>query len=286
MIDVHAHLGRFGLREEPEVTEEELLRRMEELGIERMVLLPIVSPEGTLFISTTERVLEACERHPDKFVPFCNIDPRAGGNSPEADFSWILEHYKSLGCRGVGEVTANLYVDDPRTVNLLKQCGEAGLPVLVHFGHKIGGTYGLVDDLGLPRLERVLRELPQTVVIAHAPAFWSEISADVTEETRGGYPEGPVREPGRAVELLRRYPNLYADLSAGSGYNAISRDTDFGYRFLEEFQDKLLFGTDICHVGQEVPVVGFLKQAISEGRISREAFEKITRRNAERLLGL
>ena len=158
--------------------------------------------------------------------------------------------------------------------------------MLIHLGHKIGGSYGLVDDLGLPRLERVLQQLPQTTIIAHAPAFWSEISADVTEETRGGYPEGPVGKPGRAVELLRRYPNLYADLSAGSGYNAISRDPEFGYRFLEEFQDKLLFGTDICHVGQEVPIVDFLRRAVEEGHISREAFEKITRRNAERLLGL
>ena len=33
------------------------------------------------------------------------------------------------------------------------------------------------------------------------------------------------------MELLRKYPNLYGDLSAGSGYNAITRDPAFGDAF-------------------------------------------------------
>jgi hypothetical protein len=95
-----------------------------------------------------------------------------------------------------------------------------------------------------------------------------------------------VAGPGRTPELLARYPNLYGDLSAGSGFNAISRDPEFGYRFLEEHQDKLLLGTDICHVNQEVEIVPYLNRAREEGRISEGCYRKVTRLNAARLLGL
>ena len=37
---------------------------------------------------------------------------------------------------------------------------------------------------------------------------------------------------------------MYADLSANSGLNAITRDPDFGRNFLISHADKLMFGTD------------------------------------------
>jgi predicted TIM-barrel fold metal-dependent hydrolase len=44
--------------------------------------------------------------------------------------------------------------------------------------------------------------------------------------------------------MLRNYPNLCADLSAGSGLNALQRDPAFAVDFLLEFQDRLLYGRD------------------------------------------
>lgn len=63
-----------------------------------------------------------------------------------------------------------------------------------------------------------------------------------------GYPGGPVIPGRRVVELMRRYPNLLGDLSAGSGLNALRRDREFGISFLNEFQDKLYFGHDFCRM--------------------------------------
>jgi len=287
MIDIHTHLGRGAVKDEPIIDENELLRQMDELGIEKAAVLPRgCSPEGHFFHFTTDDVLKVYHRHPDRIIPFYKADPRNGNNSPDTDFSWVLEEYKEAGCRGIGEITANLYIDDPRYKNLFYQCGKAKLPVIFHLAVKIGGVYGPVDEIRLPRLEKILSELPDTIFIGHAMGFWSEISSDVNEETRGSYPEGRVKSPGRVPELLKKYPNLYGDLSARSGFNAISRDPEYGYKFLEEFQDKLLFGTDICHVNQDVPIVPYLKNALKEGKISKVAFDKITRKNAERLLGL
>jgi hypothetical protein len=85
---------------------------------------------------------------------------------------------------------------------------------------------------------------------------------------------------------MRNHPNLRGDLSAESGYNAISRDPESGCRFLEEFQDRLYFGTDIANVPQDLPIVSYFQDLKQERRISRSAYEKIAWRNAAALLGL
>ena len=54
-------------------------------------------------------------------------------------------------------------------------------------------------------------------------------------------------EISKVVQMLRQYPNLYADLSAGSGLNALQRDSGFARDFVLEFQDRLLYGRDDFH---------------------------------------
>jgi predicted TIM-barrel fold metal-dependent hydrolase len=50
---------------------------------------------------------------------------------------------------------------------------------------------------------------------------------------------------------MDRYPNLYADMSAGSGFGALTRDEDFTAGFLERNRKQLLFGSDCpCFDGQ------------------------------------
>ena len=56
--------------------------------------------------------------------------------------------------------------------------------------------------------------------------------------------ESGVILPFGAFGDIRKYANLYADLSARSGFNALSRDPEFAYQFIEEFHDRLFFGTD------------------------------------------
>ena len=152
-----------------------------------------------------------------------------------------------------------------------------------------GGDYGLVDEPGLPRLEKVLNMFPKLRFIGHSQKFWAEISGDSDPEERGGYPRGKVAPGGRAVELLEKYPNMFADLSAASGYNAVSRDPDFGYSFLERFSEKLYYGTDICDPRDEkrpmMKLAGFLDDGMFSGKLSYEAYYRICRGNALKLLG-
>ena len=266
LIDIHVHCSK---PRHPKVsrpdgsqypTPERLIAMMDEAGIDVAVLMCGVSPEWRYTPVIPEEVLEICALYPERLVPFCNLDPRYVGNSVNSNFSSLLQAYRELGCKGVGEYIPNLPVDDPLNMNVFAQVQEAGLPLTFHLAPKVGGYYGMADELGLPRLEKVLRAFPKLTFLAHSQVFWAEISADVTDAERGGYPKGPVT-PGRVVELMRDYPNLHGDLSANSGYNAISRDLDFGLSFLEEFQDRLYFATDIAHMEQHLPIVGLSKSS-------------------------
>ena len=288
-IDIHTHASIYQVIPHRDgfyfITPEELVATMDRNGVDMAVVLPLVSPSQRTVIIPTEQVMAACARYPDRLIPFMNIDPRQEQYSLASDFSRTVRLYQEHGCKGVGEVTTNLPFDDPLVWHLFEFYERAELPLIFHVAAQVGNYYGLMDDLGLPRLERTLARFPKLRFLGHSQCFWSEISADVTSETRGGYPSGPVT-PGRVPALMRCYPNLCGDLSAGSGLNAISRDPAFGYRFLQEFQDRLFFGTDLLRIGQEMPQVDYLKDAVQKGAISKTAYEKITWENAARLLGI
>ena len=138
---------------------------------------------------------------------------------------------------------------------------------------------------GATVLEAALGKFPELTFLGHSQPFWAEIAPLEDVKDRNGYPSGPVTGPGRVVQLMRKYPNLHGDLSANSGYNAVSRDEQFGCAFLEEFQDRLYFGTDITAPDTPAPLAEYLPRLRQEGKISPECFVKIARTNAARLLG-
>jgi uncharacterized protein len=277
-------------------TPEQVLERYDAAGIERGVLLPIVSPEIYL-PQANEDILEMAAEHPDRFIPFCNVDPRALTNSADAPLGDLLRHYRDQGCRGLGEVMPNLPLMDPLVQNLFRHAQEVGLPVTFDGSDQTTGDFGLYDDPGLPQLEHTLQRFPDLVLLGHGPVFWSEIAPLETPGERGfvfapggsqvgRHPGGPIREEGVVPKLLRRYPNLYGDLSDPSPWNALTRDPDYGPRFVTEFQDRLLFGTDICFANMPFPMVDLLLEWRKAGVITDAVFRKVARENAVRLLGL
>ncbi len=160
-----------------------------------------------------------------------------------------------------------------------------------------GGDFGLYDDPGLPQLEHTLQRFPDLILLGHGPVFWSEISRLETPAERGfvfrpgggqvgRLPTHPVKEEGVVPRLFRRYPNLYGDLSDGTAYNALARDADYGPKFLDEFQDRLMFGTDLCGFDMPVPLPDLLAGWRDAKKISEEVFQKVARENAVKLFDL
>lgn len=153
---------------------------------------------------------------------------------------------------------------------------------------KEGYSYGIVDEPGLPLLEKALLAYPDAVFVGHSPAFWIEISGDAPteKEARNQWGQGPVVPGGRVVELFQRFPNLYGDLSANSAGQAVMRDPEFGLNFLEGFSDRLMFGTDMLNTDMVFPLGAWLDQMAAENKLSREAYEKIVCGNARRVYGV
>lgn len=276
-VDVHTHLGRTWNTTEI-LSAKQLLSWMDESDIAQAVVLPLASPESSSFLLTPDFVLAETKPHRDRLIPFCSIDPRTSFTGGKPALTGMLKRYQDEGAKGFGEHKCGVKIDDPKNMLLYEVLGELKLPVLYH-----SDTERNVDAPGLPGLEKVLKTFPQTTFIAHATAWWSSISADVKEQNQlGGYPKTAV-EPGGAIErLMKEYPNIYGDLSAGSGANAIQRDPKFGREFLIRWADRLLFGTDYLTPGQQVPQLTLFRQL----ELPEEVQARIFRDNARRLLGL
>ncbi len=296
-IDIHAHaywepvpyVANFA-------TPEHLIEVYDKYGIEKGVLLPVVNCE-VYFPQSNEDILNMAAKYPDRFIPYCNIDPRAMSNCPEAPLDKILQYYKDKGCKGIGEIMPNLEVMDPMVQNLFRCAEKVGLPVVFDGSDQKRGDFGLYDDPGLPQLEHTLQRFPELIIFGHGPVFWTEIARLETPAERayimnpdisqvGRLPNGPIKEEGVVPKLFRRYPNLYGDLSDGTCYRAITRDEEYGPKFLEEFQDRLYFGTDYCSCGMDLPLTRKLVEWRDTGKISVTAFNKIARENAIKLLDL
>jgi len=280
MIDFHQHIGHMGR------TLEQTLAHQEAHGITRSVILPIDNTATPPEFFPSSVAAEAARAYPDRLVPFFHVDPLKPGALD------AIREAKSAGARGFGEHKVQLPVDAPESLAIYRLCGELKLPVLLHFEY---GNY----NHNFAAFERVLQDHPDTTFVAHAQAWWANISADVAEDPAApgfsAYPRGVVRPGGRSDRWLRDYPNLYADLSAGSGLNGLTRDPDFTRGFLDRHQRKLLWATDCpcrdghgdwglperqtCYAEKSLPV---LRELCS----SPEAFERITSQNAIELLDL
>jgi predicted TIM-barrel fold metal-dependent hydrolase len=250
IIDAHNHPDWHGHNLD------RFLQNVAEYNIDRTWLLSWESPVDEYdpqynFASLTDddgpipfsRCLHYVERAPDRFVLGYAPDPRR----PDA-IDRLQAAIEIHGVRVYGELKLRLMVDNPDALRMFRFCGQQGLPVTVHLDYELGTGrkyprpnwwYGG----GIDAFERAVRACPETTFIGHAPGFWSHISDDGLFD-QVMYPTGPIVPGGKVLELLRRYPNLYADLSAGSALNALQRDPAFATDFLLEFQDRLLYGRD------------------------------------------
>ncbi len=295
-IDIHAHAYRFPI---PFVVRfpnlGELLARYDESGIEMGFLLPVVNAEIYL-PQSNEDILEMAEQHPDRIVPFCNVDPRALCDSSHAPLDRILAYYKDKGCRGVGEIMPNLRTDDERVQNLFRCAEKVGLPVTWDGSDRIGGDFGLYDEPGIPQYERTLLRFPKLTVFAHGPVFWGELwKLSIPHLRKPVFNDnadyvikrpwtGEVLDEGVVPTLFRTYPNLMGELSDAA--TVLCLNLKMAADFLSEFQDRLFFGTDFCCVGMRFGAMELLEQLRTEKLISETVFRKIARENAIRFFNL
>jgi hypothetical protein len=275
-IDVHTHLGQTWNSTQV-LTAEVLLRWMDSHEIAQAVVLPLVSPESSSYPLTSDFVLAQTAPFRDRLIPFCAIDPRTSFSGGRQGLRDMLFAYAEAGAKGFGEHKPGVPIDDLRSMDLYWACGEVGLPVLFHLDNQRN-----TDDIELSGLEKALRENEKTIFIGHGPGWWASIAGGNKQSDLGGYPKGEVAPGGAIDRLMEAYPNVYGDLSAGSGANAISRDPDFGPAFVARRADRLMFGTDFLAPGQEVSQF----EVLTGMELPADVEAKVFRDNARRVLGL
>lgn len=237
IIDLHQHTNYLGR------SDEALVAHQRALGVQKTVLLPAGSKYGLAAdCGGNDTVMYLAGRYPKEFYFFANELP----DLPEA--RPVIEKYLKAGAIGIGEQKFPVDCDSAHIVKIAEIAREFDVPVLLHFEHKM-------YNFGLERFHKVLEKFPTVRFLGHAQTWWGNI--DRNHDQTIMYPKTKVTSGGITDRLLSDYPNMFGDLSAGSGLNSLLRDEDRTRDFLNRHQDKLLFGSDCTdHEGSGDKCIG------------------------------
>ena len=268
VIDIHQHTDYSGR------SDEQMIAHQRTMGVTHTILLPA----GRFYqleagASGNERVQEFARRLPREYSFFANEVPYLS-EAREV----ISAGLKAGGC-GIGE--QKFMVDaDSRAVQIVAGiAAEFGVAVLLHFQF---GKY----NTSFERFHKIVERFPTVPFIGHAQTWWANIDAKADQAVL--YPKGPVTTGGITDKLLADYPNVFADMSAGSGLNALLRDEEHARGFLARHQDKLLYGSDCSDALGEGPKCSGSQMLAAIRRLApdKTAERKILFGNAKRLLAL
>ena len=236
IIDIHQHLGYSGRPDDV------LLAHQRAIGATRTILLPAgrratgpSTHEGLANGLQAEALgNEACyqfvQARRQAFLFGANDVPDLQGATRE------IERYLKRGAVVIAEQKFGVECDSREMQKIYALARAYDVPVLMHWQFKM-------YNYGFERFHRMLEKFPGVKFLGHAQTWWANIDRNHTDQTVL-YPKGPVTPGGLTDRYLSDYPNMYGDLSAGSGLNALTRDEDFTHDFLTRHRNKLLFGSD------------------------------------------
>ena len=210
-------------------------------------------------------VAETVARSPDALIGFLSVDPTQEGWQDE-----LREGHQDLGLQGIKLLSmyAGFRPDDPSVEPLWRYAREHGLPVLLHTGTTFVSQAPL--ECTLPRhLDPVAIRFPDVkIILAHL-----------------GHPY-----EGECVAVIRKHPNVYADLSAlhyrpFQLYHSLMLVQEYGV------WDKLLFGTDYPFTTVDASLAGLrslnnLLEGTALPRLDADELESVIYRDSLSILDL
>ena len=268
IIDIHQHIP-YSKR-----TAEQMMAHQAAMGISLTILLPAGSRFGLAAgVNPYPETQAFAEKYPDRFRWFANEV------TDQPDAIDVIRRQLKAGAIGIGEQKFDVACDSAATERIAALAAEFDVPVLMHFQQ---GSY----NHDIKRFHRILEKFPTVNFIGHAQTFWGNISQNYDEKVL--YPKGPVTPGGITDRLLSDYPNMYGDLSAGSGLQAFLRDEDHARAFFARHQDKLLYGSDCSDPVGHGPACSGYQQIASVRRFApdKKAERKLLFENARRVLKL
>jgi len=265
VVDVHNHVGRWLAADGGWLAADvdALVSLLDDAGVATLVNL-----DGRFGADLVDNLARYDHAHPGRFVTFCHVDwSRLSDDLPGGDpqrspvvqeLRAGLAHAATIGARGVKvwkdlglqvrDASGQLVMpDDPRVVAVLQVAGELGLPVLIHTADPVA----FFDPLDTHN-ERV-------AVLGEMPEWWFGASGYPTFERLMGCLDGLLAAcPGTTFigahvgcwsedlaavgQMLAQRPNWNVDL--GGRLGEIGRQPHTFARFVANFPDRVLFGTD------------------------------------------
>jgi predicted TIM-barrel fold metal-dependent hydrolase len=188
-----------------------------------------------------------------------------------------IERYLKQGAVLIAEQKFGVECDSPAMQKIYELAQTHRVPVLMHWQFEM-------YNFGFERFHKMLEKYPRVTFLGHAQTWWANIDKQHADQSVL-YPKGPVTPGGLTDRYLSDYANMFGDLSAGSGLNALTRDEAFTKDFLTRHQDKLVFGSDCsdadgggprCQGAQTIAVIRRLSA-------SRQVERKLLYENARRI---
>jgi predicted TIM-barrel fold metal-dependent hydrolase len=280
IIDIHQHVGYSGRPDDV------LLAHQRAMGVTTTILLPAGRPATRASTHDGKaNGLQAEAMGNDACYAFAKAHPQAyrfGANDvPDLDGATDeIGRQLDRGAIVIAEQKFGVACDSPEMQAIYRLAEARRVPVLMHW------QFGMYNH-GFDRFSTMLETFSRVTFIGHAQTWWANIDANHRDQTVL-YPKGPVTPGGLTDRYLRDYPNMYADLSAGSGLNALTRDEAFTREFLTRHQDKLLYGSDCNdHVGSGETCQGAQTIAVVRRLAASTVIErKLLHDNAKRVFGL
>ncbi|MEK6608526.1 MAG: amidohydrolase family protein, partial [Myxococcota bacterium] len=215
-----------------------MLKAMDDLGITKTVICSgaTMTTLGSKKVGfkgydeNNQEMLEIARRWPDRFIPFVTINPEDPDNIERLE-RWFAKGAKGLKLySGHGDFHhmavqdgkfVDLTLDDPRLMPVYQWLAEHHVPLLWHVNTRL---YTM-------ELRHVLDEAPGLNM--NCPHHCMSTS-----------------KPEDMVELLRDYPNLYADLSHGfhsfmaDALRRVAKNPKAFRAAYDEFPDRFFWGSD------------------------------------------
>jgi len=254
VIDVHNHVNDPGGVHGEEVPAADVVKGMDRANVKKVVIL--TGMWGEKLQSVLDKMVKP---YPDRFVVFAQMDwSKIDDPNFSAEMVAQLDDAVKRGARGLkvlkdwglgvkdksGKLVA---IDDPRMDPVWEECGRLKIPVAIHstdpeaFFTPTDKNNERYEELmhnpswsfygpGIPSKQALLEQRnhvfakhPNTTFVALHVANWPE-NLDVVSN------------------WLKKYPNMYVEFGAREA--ELGREPRRAAQFFEEFQDRILFGTD------------------------------------------
>jgi predicted TIM-barrel fold metal-dependent hydrolase len=278
IVDVHTHVGELGTHiRDPFVAEAreawpaiELGGTLEQHraqaldGVDRAVVLAFDAPAAG-FVVPNDYVAAYVATDPGRLVGFGSVDP----SRPDAieELERMRDDLGLVGCK-LGPIYQAVDPLGPAFLRVCEALQRLELPMLIHQGTTFARASSLLWARPILLDEIALRFPRLRIVIAHLGHPWFE----------------------EAIQVVRRHPNVYADISALVSrrwllYQALVAATEYGV------MGKLLFGTDYPFFTARQTIEGLRSvtgEAFGPGlpAVDPDLVEAIIHRDSLALLGI